>query len=384
MIDPCAEMRCGTSEVRSLFPITERAIYFNHAAISPPPVTAIRAVESQLKDVNENGSANYRSWLAMKEQARQLLANLLGARPKQVAFVRNTSDALSTVANGLTWKSGDNIVTFSREFPSNIYPWLRLRDAFGVEVRMCEERGGRIDPAEFEGLVDSRTRVIAISHVQYASGFRSDLERLGRLARQHDALFVVDAIQALGVIPVDVDAELIDVAAGGGHKWLLSPEGVGYLYLSDRARERVQPTLVGWVSVPDPDDYLNFEQGWKRGALAWETGTGPASLFYGFKTSLELLSQLGVQHIANYLEELTDHLCDGLKARNYEVVSSRAPGEKSQIVCLLPHQGSSAMDLYIHLRERNIVTAPRNDRLRVSPHLYNTAAEVDEFIKALP
>jgi selenocysteine lyase/cysteine desulfurase len=373
-----------TPEVRALLPKTERALNFNHAAISPPPNTTNRAVESQLKDVNENGSANFRSWLAVKEQARQLLANLLGARPEQVAFVRNTSDALSTVANGLAWKPGDNIVTFRREFPSNIYPWLRVRDAFGVEVRMCEERNGRIDPAEFEELVEGHTRVIAISHVQYASGFRSDLERLGRLARQHDALFVVDAIQALGVIPVDVDAELIDVAAGGGHKWLLSPEGVGYLYLSDRARERIQPTLVGWVSVQDPDDYLNFDQDRKHGALAWETGTGPASLFYGFKASLELLSRFGVQNVANYLEELTDHLCEGLKSRNYEVVSSRAPGEKSQIVCTAPHKGSSAMDLYIHLRERNIITAPRNDRLRISPHVYNTAAEVDEFIKALP
>ncbi|HKG79454.1 MAG TPA: aminotransferase class V-fold PLP-dependent enzyme [Pyrinomonadaceae bacterium] len=373
-----------TPEVRSLFPITERAIYFNHAAISPPPTITIRAIEAQLKDVNENGSANFRSWLAVKEQARQLLANLLGARPEQVAFVRNTSDALSTVANGITWKPGDNIVTFSREFPSNVYPWLRVRDAFGVEVRMCEERSGRIDLAEFESLVDQHTRVIAISHVQYASGFRIDLERLGRLARQHDALFVVDAIQALGVIPVDVDAELIDVAAGGGHKWLLSPEGIGYLYLSDRALGRIQPTLVGWVSVSDPDDYLNFDQGWKHGALAWETGTGPASLFYGFKASLELLSQLGVQSVANYLKELTDYLCQGLQARNYDVVSSRAPGEKSQIVCIGPSKDLSAMDLYIHLRERNIITAPRNDCLRIAPHLYNTSAEVDEFIKALP
>ncbi len=373
-----------TPEVRALFPITERAIYFNHAAVSPPPITTIRAIESQLKDVNENGSANFRSWLAVKEQARQLLANLLGARPEQVAFVRNTSDALSTVANGLTWKPSDNIVTFRCEFPSNIYPWLRMGDAAGVEVRMCEERAARIDLAEFETLVDEKTKVIAISHVQYASGFRTDLERLGRLARQHDALLVVDAIQALGVIPVDVEAEMIDVAAGAGHKWLLSPEGIGYLYLSDRARERIQPTLVGWISVQDPDDYLNFDQDWKGGALAWETGTGPSSLFYGFKTSLELLARLGVQNIASYLEELTDHLCEGLKARSYDVVSSRAAGEKSQIVCIAPHKGMSAMDLYIHLRERNIVTAPRNDRLRISPHLYNTLAEVDEFIKALP
>ena len=373
-----------TPELRTLFPITERSIYLNHAAVSPPPITSIRAVESQLKDVHENGSINFRDWLATKEQARELLAKLLGARPEQVAFVRNTSDALSTVANGLSWQKGDNIVTFSREFPSNIYPWLRVRDAFGVEVRMCEERDGKIDFAELSSLIDNNTRIVAISHVQYASGFRMDLERLGRLARQHDALFVVDAIQALGVVPTDVEAEFIDVAAGAGHKWLLSPEGVGYLYLSDRARDRIQPTLVGWISVPNPDDYFNFEQGWNRGALAWETGTGPAALLYGFKASLELLTQFGVQNVANYLEELTDDLCERLSAKRYEVVSSRAPGEKSQIVCIRHLDGLSAMALYHQLSAKKIITAPRADRLRIAPHFYNTPAEVEAFVAALP
>ena len=373
-----------TPELRALFPITQCAIYFNHAAISPPPITTIRAVEAQLRDVQENGSANFRSWLAVKEQARELLAALLGARPEQVAFMRNTSDSLSTVANGISWRPGDNIVTFSREFPSNIYPWLRVRDAFGVEVRMCEEREGRIDVSELESLIDHNTRVVSISHVQYASGFRTDLERLGRAARRHDALFVVDSIQALGVVPTNVEAELIDVAAGASHKWLLAPEGVGYLYLSDRARERIQPTLVGWVSVPNPEDYLNFEQGWNRGTLAWETGTGPAALFHGFKASLEFITRFGVQNIANYLEELTDHLCARLTAKRYEVVSSRAPGEKSQIVCIRHLEGLSAMSLYHELNTRNIVTAPRGDRLRIAPHFYNTITEVDHFVEALP
>ena len=373
-----------TPELRTLFPITERSIYLNHAAVSPPPITAVRAVESQLKDVHENGSINFRDWLATKEQARELLAKLLGARPEQVAFVRNTSDALSSVANGLTWRKGDNIVTFSREFPSNIYPWLRVRDNFGVEVRMCEERGGRIDFTELSSLINHNTRVVAISQVQYASGFRIDLERLGRLAREHDALFVVDAIQALGVIPTNVEAEFIDVAAGAGHKWLLSPEGVGYLYLSDRARERIQPTLVGWISVPNPDDYFNFEQGWNRGALAWETGTGPAALLYGFKASLELLTRFGVQNVANYLEELTDDLCERLRAKRYEVVSSRALGEKSQIVCIRHLDGLSAMQLYHQLSTQKIITAPRAGRLRIAPHFYNTPAEVEAFVKGLP
>jgi len=370
--------------LRALFPVTERLNYLNHAAVSPPPSPTIEAIQSQLRDVSENGSINFKSWIATKERTRQLLADMLGARPEQVAFLRNTSDALSTVANGLEWRSGENIVTFRNEFPSNIYPWLRLRDAFGVEVRMCEERDGRIDPDELIGLMDSRTRVVAISHVQYASGFRADLERVGRAARAHDALLVVDAIQSLGATPLDVESELVDVAAGAGHKWLLTPEGVGWLYLSARARERVQPTLVGWISVPNPEDYANFDQGWNVGTLPWETGTGPAALIYGLEASLTLLKETGIARIQSHLETLTDHLCERLASSNYQIVSSRRPGEKSAIVCIRNTAGMSSMDLYAHLKKRNIVTAPRGDRLRISPHLYNTLEEIDELFSALP
>lgn len=369
--------------IRELFPLTRNTVYLNHAAISPPPTTSIAAVQSQLQDVHTNGSLNFLNWLSTKESARKLLAQLLGARPEQVAFMRNTSDALSSVANGINWKPGDNIVTFSREFPSNIYPWLRIRDQFGVEVRMCEERSGRIDLEELESLIDDRTQVVSVSHVQFASGFRTDLERLGRCARKHDALFVVDTIQSLGVIPVDVKAEYVDVAAGAGHKWLLSPEGVGYLYLSDRARERVQPTLVGWVSVPDPDDHTNWEQGWNKGALAWETGTGPAALLYGFEASLKLLIELGPAQIELYLEQLTDYLCEELDDTPYEIVSSRVRGEKSQIVCIRHCCGLTPMDLYSKLKRQRIVTAPRSDRLRIAPHVYNTREELDQLIAAL-
>ncbi|MBC8030660.1 MAG: aminotransferase class V-fold PLP-dependent enzyme [Pyrinomonadaceae bacterium] len=370
--------------LRALFPVTKRANYLNHAAVSPPPQATIDAIQAQLRDVSENGSVNFRSWIATKERTRQLLAGMLGARPEQVAFLRNTSDALSTVANGLDWRAGDNILTFRNEFPSNIYPWLRLRDAFGVEVRMCEERDGRVDLDELCGLIDGRTRLVAISHVQYASGFRADLERVGRAARAHDALLVVDVIQSLGVVPLDVESQLIDVAAGACHKWLLTPEGVGWLYLSARARARVKPTLVGWISVPNPDDYSNFDQGWNVGTLAWETGTGPASLIHGLEVSLKLLSETGVQRIQDHLETLTDHLCERVQRSNYQLVSSRRPGEKSAIVCIRNTAGLSSMDLYAHLKKRNIITAPRGDRLRISPHLYNTLAEIDELINALP
>jgi selenocysteine lyase/cysteine desulfurase len=371
------------SELRDLFPITEQSIYLNHAAVSPPPAPTIQAIKAQLDDVSENGSANYRNWIATKERARKLAADLIGARSEQVAFTRNTSDGLSTVANGLSWRAGDNVVTFQNEFPSNIYPWLRLHEAFGVEIRMSRERDGRVNTEELIELVDSRTRIMAISQVQYASGFRVDLERLGRAARSVDALLVVDVIQAMGVIPTNVEAELIDVAAGACHKWLLTPEGVGLLYLSDRARERIEPTLVGWVSVPNPEDYHNFEQGWNRGALAWETGTGPTALIHGLEASLQLLTETGTRRIAAYLEELTDYLCAELDSELYQIISSRLTGEKSQIVCIRHRGGIGPMTLYSRLRQRDIITAPRSDRLRISPHFYNTAAEIDQPVRAL-
>ena len=372
------------SELRELFPITHSFNYLNHAAVSPPPTPTIAAVESQLRDITANGSLHYREWVATKERARQLVATMIGARPEQLAFMRNTSDGLSCVANGLRWESGDNIVTFNNEFPSNVYPWLRIRDTLGVEVRACEERNGRIDLNELISLIDARTRVVALSHVQYASGFRADLERIGQAVRRHDALLVIDLIQSLGVIPIDVNSELIDVAAAAGHKWLLTPEGVGLLYLSDRARERIEPTLVGWISVRDPEDYSNFSQEWNKGALAWETGTAASSLFYGLEASLRLLTETGVPQIEKYLAELTDHLCERLALSSYEVVSSRAPGEKSQVVCIRHKNDISPMSLYKHLLERRIVTAPRGDRLRISPHLYNTVEEIDTLVDSLP
>ena len=370
--------------IRALFPVTERAIYLNHAAVSAPPTPTINAISSQLADVSDNGSVNFRKWLAVRESARQLLAGMLGARPEQVAFMRNTSDGLSTVANGLDWRPGDNLVTFRHEFPSNLYPWLRLRDAQGLEVRVCEERDGRVDIEELVRLIDSRTRIVAISQVQYASGFRANLERIGRVARAHDALLVVDVIQALGVIPIDVQAELVDVAAAACHKWLLTPEGVGLLYLSARARERIQPTLVGWTSVPNPEDYGNYEQGWNEGTLAWETGTGPVALVHGLEASLKLLNEVGISRIQAHLETLTDHLCEQLLNTDYEVVSSRLDGEKSQIVCIRNSAGRSPMDLYTHLKNKNIITAPRGDRLRISPHFYNTLEEIDQLVSTLP
>jgi selenocysteine lyase/cysteine desulfurase len=370
--------------IRNLFPALQKYTYLNSAAIAPLPTAAVEAVYGQLKDVSENGSVHFMDWMATKQRTRELVAAMLNVKPEQIAFMRNTSDGLASVADGLKWQKGDNIVSFAREFPANFYAWRRVRDAFGVDLRLCPERNGRIDLDEFIALIDENTRLVSISAVQYDSGFRADLERIGQAARKVDALFAVDIIQGFGAMPFDLPAQLVDIAAGASHKWLCAPEGGGILYLSDKARERVEPTLVGWISVDVPWNFEDLEQNFKPNALAWESGTGGSALFYGLEQSLKLLHETGAEKIENYLEELSDYLCELLAAKNYEIVSSRARSEKSQIVCVRNLEGLTPKDVAEKLEKENIIVSPRGDRIRIAPHFFNNREDVERLIEALP
>ncbi len=371
-------------QIRKLFPALEKYNYLNSAAVSPLPTTAIEAVNSQLWDVATHGSSHYPEWVETKNRTRGVIANMLNVKDEHVAFMRNTSDGLATIANGLEWKNTDNIVSFEREFPANFYAWRRVRDKFGVELRMCPERDGRIALDEFIGLIDENTRLVAISAVQFASGFRADLKMIGEAARNVDALFAVDIIQAFGTIPFDLPALKVDIAAGASHKWLCSPEGCGILYLSERARERVEPTLVGWISVGEPWDFKDLEQQFKPNALAWETGTGTSSLFYGLEQSLKLLNDVGIENIQTYLESLTDFLCETLPIDKYKIISSRKSGEKSQIVCVEPLNGVSSDEIFRQLESKNIIVSSRNNKLRIAPHFYNIREDIENLVEHLP
>ncbi len=370
--------------IRSLFPATQKYTYLNSAAVSPIPTTAIDAVRSQLDDVALNGSRNYLDWVATKNRARALIAGMLGVTADNIAFMRNTSDGIAAVASGLTWKNDENIVSFAAEFPANYIPWRRVRDRFGVELRLAQERDGRIDIDELTSLIDSKTRVVAISAVQFASGFAADLERIGGAAHAAGALFVVDVIQALGARGFDLPGLGVDVAAGASHKWLCAPEGCGILYVSDDARDRVDPSFVGWISVETPWDFDDREQRLKPNALAWESGTGCSSLFYGLEQSAKLLTETGLNKIENHLEDLTDFLCEMLAGKDYELVSSRAPGEKSSIVCIRHRGGMTCNEVAELLEKENVIVSPRGDRVRVAPHFYNDRGDIERLVSSLP
>jgi len=364
------------------FPVTRECVYLNHAGVGPLSQRAATRMAMMAETVSRSGDRLWPDRMEEADRVRGLAARLLGAREShEVAFVENTSTALSLVAEGLDWQPGDNVVGAALEFPSNVYPWMGLASR-GVEYRQVEERDGRIDPGEILARLDSRTRMLALSWVQYASGFRSDLARLGRACRERGILFVVDVIQGLGALPLDVEADFVDVAAASAHKWLLGPEGIALLYVSDRVVERLRPARAGWRSMRDPFQWTAYDLTWNQGARRFESGTLNAYGIVALGGSLEVLLNVGAEEIEPRVLALADLAARGLEGLGFSVVSSRRRGETSGIVTAVP-PGRNAQELIKPLDQRGIVVAARAGRLRIAPHFYNTADEIERCLGEL-
>ena len=348
------------------------------------PTSTVRAVAAQLVDVSHGGSRKLGEWLETKERVRGLIAAMLCVNPHDIAFTRNTSDGLCAVAAGMSWERGDNIVTFAHEFPANYYPWRKLSDDNGVELRQCRETDGRVDEEELLNMIDPRTRLVAISSTQYSNGYRVDLERVGRAARAVDALLVADIIQTFGASPLDLPAQYVDAAAGASYKWLCSPEGCGIFYLSDRARERIKPMSRGWTSVEDAWNFADQKQEMIADTRAWETGMGGSAVLFGVEQSLKLIYEIGVEKIGTYLAELTDFLCEIVPGKKYRVFSPRGKQESSQIVSLLPLNGTNSQAAAARLANENIVVSSRGPLLRIAPHFFNDFSDIERLAANLP
>lgn len=370
-------------ELRALFPVTQNYVYLNHAAVAPISQPVYARMQEYTRDLLDAGFANFRHWLGEVRRVRELAARFVNAHADEIAFAPNTSAGLAMIANGIDWRAGDNVVTADCEFPANVVPWMRLRREQGIEVRMARERDGRLEVEEILSLIDERTRVVSLSFVEFASGFRNDLATIGRACRERDVLFVVDAIQGLGALQLDVQACCVDALSADAHKFLLGPDGCALFYLSRRALERVRPTVVGWLSVDNPEAYADYDQPYAPGARRFESGALNTAGVLGLGAALELFEQVGMARIEEYLIGLNDYLSKQLLERGYRVVSSRRAGEQSAIVCC-QHEKYSAEELYRGLNAQRIITTPRLGRLRISPHCYNTREELDQLIAALP
>ena len=370
--------------LREGFEVTRRLRYFNHAGVSPLPRCCCDGMLEYLTRLSRYGAVDhFRVVARLLGDCRQAGADLLGTRPERIFFVRSTTQGLGIAATGLRVRPGDNVVLVQREFPANIRPWLPLARE-RVEVRQVPQRAGRVLLADLAAAVDARTAAISLSFVQFVSGFRVDVGAVADLAHTHDALLVVDAIQGLGAFPLPVERLGVDLVSADAHKWLLGPEGVGLGYCSPRALERIEPTLQGWLSVRRPFDFFDLDQPLRPDAARFEEGAYNLAGLGGMLASLKLLASVGPERVEARILELTDHLCAGLDELGWEVLSPRSdPDEKSGIVLCRPAADLDLASLVEALLAQRCVVVQRGDGLRISPHIYNTRAELDELLALL-
>ncbi len=371
----------NVADRRDLFPVTRSLAYLNHAGVAPISTPVARAIRAATDECLVWGAHRYDRLLRGVAATRRSAARLLGTDPANVAFVKNTSEGVALVAEGLGLGPGDVVVVPEGEFPANVYPWLNL-GRHGVRVHRVPMQGGRIGLDDYRAALDlPGVRVLAVSAVAFGTGFRNDLAALGQLCRDRDVFYFVDAIQALGCIPLAPGDHGIHALAADAHKWLLGPEGVGLLYVAPGAADRLHPVIVGWKSVRDPLAFDRIRFDLRPDAGKFEPGSLPVIALHGLGAAVDLLLDVGVGRVWNRVAKLTGRLREGLAERGYPVLSSPEPAERSGIVAFAPRTGPEG--LARRLQDRGVFAAARGKGLRISPHFYNDSSDIDRFFHAL-
>lgn len=367
--------------LRDAMPVTRRWAYLDHAAVAPVSGPAAAAMQTWVEQSVAEGDTMWPEWGRQVKAMRQSAANLIGATTDEITLVPNTTAGINLVAEGLDWRPGDNLVTLADEYPSNLYPWMHLADR-GVETRRVPTIDGVVDYKQLADHCDERTRLITVSWVAFSNGCRRDLDAIAEIATRKGTLLFVDAIQGLGVFPLDVSRTPIDFLAADGHKWLLGPEGAGIAYIRRDRLPLLRATAVGAHSVVHAYDYTHIELKLKQDASRYEGGSLNVPGMFGLGASIDLLQSLGVENVAAAILDITDHLCSRLQEGGFRVISPRDGEQRSGIVSF-EFPGADVMAVRRHCLERNVALACRAGRIRASAHAYNNHEDVDRLINAL-
>lgn len=365
------------------FSLDPNIIYLNHAAVAPWPRRSAEAVKRFAEENATLGARHYRQWLRVERELREQLRTLLNAPDADdIALLKNTSEGLSVVAHGLSWRPGDNIVISNEEFPSNRIVWDALKDQ-GVELREADLHSDAGPEDALLRLMDDRTRLLAISSVQYASGIRLDLQRLGDACRERGVLFCVDAIQSLGVLPMDVRAVHADFVAADGHKWLLGPEGVAVFYCRAALREQLRLHQYGWHMIEAAGDYDRRDWQPARSARRFECGSPNMLGIHALHASLSLLLELGMETVSRLVLDNAAYLLEHLARLKQLQVVTPATTDRHAGIVTFRHREVDAAALWQYLTERGVVCAARGGGIRLSPYFYNKKSELDAVIKLI-
>jgi cysteine desulfurase/selenocysteine lyase len=363
---------------RDEFPVTRQLIYLNHAAVAPLCRPAAAAMTDLADDVCRHGSLHYDKWMEAYAGLRKAAAKLINASTDEIAILKNTSEGIATIAEGLDWRPGDRVIIFEEEFPANYYPWLRL-ERRGVELT----RLSIYDRIETIAEAIRGARLLAISYVNYLSGLRVNLQRIGELCREHGCFFFVDAIQGMAAFPIDVEAWHIDALAADGHKWMLGPEGNAVLYLGRKWLDAVEPIEFGWTNPANYADYSSRDTTLRPDAGRYECGTLNTIGCFGQRAALEFLLQIGIDNIAVAIQFLADKLETGIRAKGYEVLIERTQDTGSGIISFR-HPSIDCRSIVSELARNQIVATSRQGWIRMSPHFYISPEEIEHVVQILP
>jgi len=371
------------ADLRASFPVAARWIYVNHAAVAPVSLEVAKAVGRFVRDASTDGGVHWEQWLAVRDEARAKAARLLGASPATLAFTTSTSQGLLTVAEGLDWRSGDEIVVLQDDFPANHIPWFR-QQKHGVRVRVVPRSEGRVSVEAVLDAVGPRTRLVAVPSAFYDNGFRLDLVGLGRALRDTGALLCVDAIQTLGAFPLDVEEAGIDFLSADSHKWMLGLEGIGLLYVREALLEHLDPPFVSWLSVEQP--FTSYEPGRALvpGARRFEYGAMPTVAVFGIDACLDMLARFGPAAMGKRILALTDRLAAGLRERGWTLTSPRESADESSGIVAGRHPVATNEEVVRNLGHAGVAATHRLGAVRFSPHAWNTEEEIDRILAALP
>ena len=364
--------------VREKFPVTRSKVFMNHAAYSPLPQPVFDIMKKYNEDLCcfEIDESEY-------SLGKESFARLIQCKEDEVALVPNTSTGLNIIANMLEYPKGSNVVTTDLEYPSVVYPWLRKK--IGVNVRYVENIDGKVPIEGFKEAVDDKTVLIAVSHVEYVNGFKHDLSQLSEIAHKHDAFLAVDAIQSLGVIPMDVKKDGVDFLTASCYKWLLGPAGAGYLYVREELAKDLEPPFIGWASVkPEVFETIDFWDIRKlklsETATRYEVGCPSFISYAGADVAIRLLLDEGIARIQKRVLKLTQQLIDSIEALGFSITTPSDHPHRSGIIHFLIDQAQKKTE---KLKEQGIIVSARSNGIRVAPHFYNSEEEVRRFVNAL-
>ena len=372
-------------EFRQRMPAARRLAYFDHAAVSPLSGPAHDAAGAWTNQATDEADPAWPQWERRGEEIRDHVARLIAADRREIAFVSNTTAGITLVAEGFPWQAGDNVVTLANEFPSNLYPWMNLASR-GVETRRLPVPGAGLEADQILAACDAHTRVIAVSWVGYATGWRTDVEELVQLAHRRGILVFLDAIQGLGVFPLNVRRTGVDFLAADGHKWMLGPEGAGVFFLRQEHLDLLRPLNVGWHSVVNSHDFSRCELDLRPEAARYEGGSQNMVGAVALGASLDLLAEFGlspdVSPLADRVLEINAHAAQRLVSLGAVIASDLAPQRASGILSFdLPGRDLAAARR--RCLENGVVLSVRHGRLRISPHAYVNEDDVDRLITAL-